>query len=113
MTTYYPRQSSSFGAILMTLIIAAIVIVGVLWFIGHNRHETANSDMFPSAPVRTSDGTPVTIDKDDVNRAGTTASSALSKAATAASTAVSETSADIKAAVNKQKQQEAAESRAS
>lgn len=115
MTTYYPRQSSSFGAVLLTLIVAAILIVGVLWFIGHNSREDRDSDLFPTTTSRTSASvnSGITSASAGLRDAGTSASSALSKAGAAASTAVSEASADIKAAVNKQKQQEAAESHAS
>ncbi len=112
MTTYYPRQSSGLGAVILTLIIAAALVFAVLWFIGRQHHRTATQELdhvAATAPADTHEGT--TSAGADLDKAGVTASSALSKAGAAASQAVSETSADIKAAVNKQKQQEAAESR--
>lgn len=108
MTTYYPRQSNGLGQVLLFLIVAALLVVAVLWFIGHRGHETSGGDLLPARTAATSESA-----SSDLAKAGSAASSAVSKASAAASVALSETSADIKAAVNKQKQQEAAESRAS
>ena len=106
MTVYYPRESSGLGAFFAVLIVAAVLILAVLWFIGHRERTGAHGDLLPTATATGSSAS------SDLPQAGSAASSALSKASAAASTAVSETSADIKAAVNKQKQQEAAERRA-
>jgi len=108
MTTYYPRESGGLGQILLFLIVAALLILGVLWFIGHRSHETSGGDYVPVRTTVTSQSA-----SSDLAKAGSVASSAVSKASAAASVALSETSADIKAAVNKQKQQEATESRTS
>ena len=119
MTTYYPRQSSGLGAVIVTLIIAAVLVFAVLWYIGRQHDRTAGQELshvMATAPAEThatSTSTSATLSSTgaDLDKAGSTASSALSKAGVAASQAVSETSADIKAAVDKQKQQEAAERR--
>lgn len=104
MTVYYPSERSNAGAVILTLVIAAVLVLGVLWFIGHRTHEAPRDNLLPSTAGSASASS-------GLSQASHAASSALSRASVAASTAVSETSADIKAAVNKQKQQEAAERR--
>lgn len=111
--TAYSQPSPGFSRFLLTLLVLAALAVAVLWFIGHRARE-GGGDLFPATAGGTgasaSSTAKVTASSasSDLSKAGTAASSALSKAGSAASTALSETSADIKAAVDKQKQQNAA-----
>ncbi len=104
MTVYYPSERSNAGAVILVLIIAAVLVLGVLWFIGHRAHEAPRDTLLPAAASGASASS-------GLSQASHAAASALSKASVAASTVASEASADIKAAANKQKQQEAAERR--
>ena len=119
MTDPYPRRSTAGQTLFALLVVIAIVVV-VLWFIGRRHHETAGEalgnavDNVPAQVDKAGDAVtdPATLDKagDDLNKTGHDAASALSKAGVATSTAISQTSEDIKAAVDKQKQQNAEKS---
>ena len=118
-STTSPRQSS--GNALLTLLVIAIIIVGGIWLLNRHGHETVGDrigntiDAVPSKVDRAADEL---TDKDTYRKtgdqlqdAGAAASSALSKAGAATSAAISQTSADLKAASDKQKQQNAEKSK--
>lgn len=109
-------RQSPFNA-LLTLLIIAIIIVGGIWLLNRHGHETVGDRIgsaIDSVPAKVDHAGDELTDKDnlrktgdDLKDAGAAASSALSKAAVATSTAISQTSADIKAAADKQKEQNA------
>ncbi len=117
-------QPSPLGRLLMIVIVLVIVVLGAAWLM--NRHdgrtpEEKLGDAIVSTDVTIShtadkmtDGTAASntssaLSKtgEALSKAGEATSSAVSKAGEKASVAISETSADIKAAVDKQKQQNA------
>ena len=127
MTVVYERENSGIGSIIITLVVAALLIFGLMWFIGQRHGLTATQELHKTVsevPVETQaaashagaaasnasaaagNASEATA---DLKHAGTAASSVLSKVGQDASVAVSEASEDIKAATKKQKQQEAVE----
>ena len=119
MSTTTSRPSP--GNAILTLLIIAIIIVGGIWLLNRHSHETVGDrigNAIDAAPAKFDDAADHAADEltdkdtyrktgDDLKDAGAAASSALSKAAAATSTAISQTSADIKAAADKQKEQNA------
>ena len=108
-------ERSRLGDILLMILIIVVVAWGALWFFNRPAGRELNSKVdhaitsLPAKIDHISDGRATSRDIDrKLDKAGASASSALSKAANAASAAVSETAADIKAATDKQKQQNAA-----
>ncbi len=105
-------RGSGFGRFLI-IILLLIVAVGGVWYYNKTHVVTAGEhvgeaiDAIPSAVSKATDKD--TLDKigDALKDTGHAASSALSKTGQAASSAVSETSADVKAAADKQKKQNA------
>ncbi len=114
-TTTSPHRSP--GNALLTLLIIAIIIVGGIWLLNRHSHETVGDrigNAIDAAPAKFDDAADELTDKDTYRKtgdqlqdAGAAASSALSKAGAATSQAISQTSADLKAAADKQKEQNA------
>ncbi|MFT4074540.1 MAG: hypothetical protein QM647_03345 [Asticcacaulis sp.] len=115
MTEYTTTRGPGFGQFVLVVILLLIVIVGGVWYYNKTHVVTAGDkvgaavDAIPSVVSKAADEA---TDKDNLDKVGDAikdtgqaASSALSKTGHAASTAVSETSADVKAASDKQKQQ--------
>ena len=115
MSTTTSRQSS--GNAILTLLVIAIIIVGGIWLLNRHSHETVGDrigNAIDAAPAKFDDAADELTDKDTYRKtgdqlqdAGAAASSALSKAGAATSSAISATSADLKAAADKQKEQNA------
>lgn len=116
-TVYAPRSSSSgsVGSVLLTLIIVLLLVVGAMWYLGQHHGRLAGRDtQFGTVSSKVDHAVDKLVSQRTLNtadanlkKAGSAASSALAKMGEAASSAVSETSADIKAASEKQKEQNA------
>ena len=119
-TSSSPRSS---GNAILTLLVIAIIIVGGIWLINRHSHETVGDrigNAIDAAPAKVDNAADELTDKDTYRKtgdqlqdAGAAASSALSKAGAATSSAISQTSADLKAAADKQKEQNAERSASS
>lgn len=111
MTEYTTTRGPGFGQIVLVLILLLILIVGGVWYYNKTHVVTAGDkvgaavDAIPSVVSKAADKDNLDKVGDAIKDTGQAASSALSKTGHAASTAVSETSADVKAASDKQKQQ--------
>ena len=118
MTTVYAPRSSSSGSVasvLLTLIIVLLLVVGAMWYLGQHHGRLARRDThFGTVSSKVDRAVDKLVSKRTLDtagakleKAGSAASSALAKMGVAASSAVSETSADIKAASDRQKEQNA------
>ncbi len=128
-------QSNSFGRILTIIIVLVLIVFAAAWLMNRKDHRTPEQKLdaavssgiagVSSATSKLTDtGEKASSADSAIQSAGDNAGAALSKAGVAASSAVSvagekasvamsETSADIKAAVDKQKQQNRAQARKS
>ncbi len=122
-------QPSSFGRILTIIIVLVLIVFAAAWLMNRHDHRTPEqkldaavssgiSDVSSATSKLTDDGKAASSTDSAIENAGTAiskagvaASSAVSVAGEKASVAMSETSADIKAAVDKQKQQNRAQAR--
>lgn len=108
------------GGSLLLFLLLAVLIIGGIWLYNKQHSETIGDhiggaiDAVPAVVGKAADEVTdkENYDKagDAIEEAGDKAGSALSKAGKATSEVVSETSADVKAAADKQKQQDASSS---
>ena len=115
-------NSRNGGLSFLGLFLVILLLIGGIWL--YNRHHSATigdhiGNAIDEAPAVIGKAADEVTDKDNyakagdsIEKAGDKAGHALSKAGAATSEAVSETSADLKAAADKQKAQDASSSRA-
>lgn len=105
---------STIGRILVVIVILAVVIFGAAWLLNRDDNRTAGEkvgDVIDSAAAEFSESSPLAKAGDALEKAGDVAQSAVSKVGAEAKEVASETSADVKAAGDKQKQQDRADRR--
>jgi hypothetical protein len=107
---------STIARIIVVILVLVVVIIGASLFLNRTDGRTTGEkvgDVIDAVPVvvesaaaEFSESSPLAKAEDALEKAGNAAESAMSKAGREAREATSETSADIKAARDKQKQQD-------